>query len=188
MKIILASQSKNRHDLLNLINLKHIVVPSHIDEKEIQAPTPQKRAVKIAATKADHIAKKETNALIIAADTFILYRNKSLEKPTFKMDALEMLQSISGTSHIMLTGWCVINSKSKNKFSGFTETRVYFRELDTQTLTDYVNDHDVVQWAAGYSPQDTPAMKFIEKIEGSLTGFLYGLPLEKILPIIEAEK
>lgn len=187
MKVILASASHARHQGLLHAGIKHIVIPAKIDESEIQDKDPQKRIVTLAQTKAEYIAQKERNALVIAADTFGIYRNKVLEKPKFKMDAVEVLTMLAGTSHILLTGWCVINSHTHQTFQGVSQTRVFFRELDHDTLLPYVNDHSVTSWAAGYSPMLSPAIHFISKVEGSLTGFMYGLPLEEILPVLESE-
>jgi len=63
-------------------------------------------------------------------------------------------------------------------------TRVFFRRLSEKEILDYVNDHQVTRYAAGYTPLNSSAIGFIEKIEGSLTGFSHGLPLEQVLPII----
>jgi septum formation protein len=184
MQLILASGSKNRKQLLQLAGWEFDVVPPHIDEVEITDKKPRKRVEKVALAKAQAVAKTHPNRVIIAADTVALYRNTVLEKPKFKMDALHTLTTLSGTSHLMITGWCVLNSNTHEDFSGVAETRVYFRELDEEQLLNYVNDVDVVQFAAGYSPLNTRAIEFIEKIEGSLSGFSHGLPLEKIAPVV----
>lgn len=188
MRIVLASQSQNRHTILEKIGVSHTIIPAHIDEYSITGSSPTKRAIKIATQKAKTVAQKRIPpSLIIAADTFALYRNKTIEKPKFKMDALDILKSLSGTSHQMITGWCVFNTKTKNEYTGHSTTRIFFRPIDTTELTDYVNDHQVTQWAAGYSPQDTIAISFVDRIEGSLTGFMYGLPLEQIMPVLSQE-
>jgi septum formation protein len=188
MKIVLASSSVARHQGLIQVGIKHLVDPSRLDEASIVHKDPIQRIVLIARAKADSISKKHSNALILAADTVGIYRNKVIEKPKFKMDALALLQSFSGTSHQIITGWSVLNSKTKKEYHGHSETRVFFNQIDTETLTNYVNDNDVTSWSAGYSPLLSKASMFIEKIEGSLTGFLFGLPLEQILPIIDQEK
>jgi len=187
MRLILASNSKARHQGLVHAGIKHQVIPAKIDESEIMHKDPTKRIVKIATAKAEFVAKKEKRAIIIAADTFVVYRNQVLEKPKFKMEALDTLTHFSGTSHLMLTGWCLINSQTKKTYSGISHTRVFFRKLSHDILLNYVNDSEVIQWAAGYSPMLSPALHFIDKIEGSLSGFIYGLPLEQILPVLESE-
>ena len=126
-------------------------------------------------------------AIIIAADTFGLYRNKIIEKPKYKMEAFEVLSMLSGKSHIILTGWAVINSKKGREYSGVSETRVVFRKLTKQEVLDYVNDHAVTNWAVSYSPLNTKAVSFIEQIHGSVTSFSHGLPLETIVPILKRE-
>lgn len=187
MKVILASASETRHQGLLHAGIKHTLIPANIDESEIQDKDPQKRIIALAQAKAKYVADKERNALIIAADTFGIYRNKILEKPKFKMDALEVLTMLAGTSHILLTGWCVINSRTLKTYQGVSQTRVFFRKLDHDTILSYVNDHTVTSWAAGYSPMLSPAIQFITKVEGSLNGLIYGLPLEEIMPVLESE-
>lgn len=187
MKIILASKSKNRQQLLDIAGIKYSVQPAHIIEEAIYDPDPKKRIVKIAQAKARVIAAKEKNALIIAADTFGLYRSKVLEKPKFKMDALETLKSLSSKSHNILTGWAITNTKTQKRYQGYSQTKVTFRDITQKELTAFVNNNDVVHWAAGYSPYNSPAISFIEKISGSITGFTHGLPLEQIYPVFIKE-
>lgn len=185
MKIILASRSENRAECLRIAGLKFEVKPADIPEHTIEHPDPQKRVVLVAEAKGRTIASRQTKALVIAADTFGVYRNTLMEKSKFRMDALDTLKTLSGRSHTMLTGWAVYNTDLKTHKSGFVETKVTFRDIDDDVLTGYVNDHMVLDWAAAYSPANTKALSFVEKVEGSLTGFLYGVPLEKIMPLLE---
>jgi septum formation protein len=124
------------------------------------------------------------NAAVIAADSCAVYRNQILEKPKYKMEAVEMLKQLSGRSNVFISGWVVHNTLTGKSKSGVSETRITFRELTEGEIIDYANDHDVVQWAAGYSPFNTRAISFVKKLSGSFTNFTHGLPLEEIVPIL----
>lgn len=187
MKLILASSSQNRQALLKIAGLEALIVPSNIDESIYVDPEPHRRTIEIALAKARAVKDQYKNALVIGADTVAVYRNKIIGKPKYKMDALEVLKTFSGASHLLVTGWGIYNTQTRHQFQGSSETKVTFRTLTNQELTDYVNDHPVTQWAAGYSSMNTTGISFIEKISGSLTGFTHGFPLEQILPIIHTE-
>ena len=187
MKVILASQSKNRQGILKVLGIDYEVVPSNIDEDIYDDLDSKKRVVAIARAKARFVAQEQKKAVIVAADTFALYRNQILNKPKFKMEALEVLTMLSGKSHVLLTGWVVLNSKTGKEYNGLSETRVTFRKIGKQELLNYVNDNSVTFWAAGYNPNNTSGVSFVEKIEGSLTGFMHGLPMEKVVPALRKE-
>lgn len=188
MKIILASKSTNRQQVLKIAHIPFKSLPANIDESVYDHPDPKIRAKNIARAKARFIAQKQKSGLIIGADTFSLYRGKVLEKPTFKMDALDTLKLLSGKSHYSYTGWTVINSHNHKEYAGVSQTKVTLRQVSHKELLNYVNDNPVVNWAAGYSPLNTTAITFIKKIEGSVTGFSHGLPLEQIFPVLQKEK
>lgn len=187
MKIVIATGSKNRLELLKIAGIEATISPATIDETIYLDPDPHSRSQAIALAKARAVKSQYKNALVIGADTIAVYRNKIIGKPKYKMDALETLKSLSGTSHLIITGWGIYNTRTRQKFQGSSETKIVFKTLSNQELTDYVNDNDVTQWAASYSPLNTHAISFVEKISGSLTGFTHGFPLEQILPIIRTE-
>jgi septum formation protein len=187
MNLILASSSSNRQELLKIAGISFTVVPANIDESIFLDPEPSRRAQEIALAKARAIKTKYPHSLILAADTLAVYRHKIIGKPKFKMDALEIIKQLSGVSHDIISGWAIINTKTKKRFQGYSATKVTFRDLNLTEITDYINSQNVTQYAAGYSPLNTQAINFIEKIQGSLSGFSHGLPLEQILPIIREQ-
>jgi septum formation protein len=188
MKLVLASASPDAQSLFKLLNLEDVVATPVIEESLYVGTDPQERTQTVALARARSIKDNYHNALVIGAETVAVYRNKIIGKPKFKMDALEILTTFSGTSHLIISGWGIYNTKTRQKFQGYSETRVTFRTLSREFLTDYVNDQPVTQWPAGYHPMNSAAIGFIDKIEGSLTGFTYGLPVEQILPILEEQK
>jgi septum formation protein len=188
MKIVLASKSKNRQQLLDIAGIEYIIKPADVAEEAVFDPDPAKRIVRLAQAKARVAAQTEKNSLIIAADTFALYRGQMLEKPKTKTEAFESLKTLTGKTHSILSGWAVINTKNSHQYSGQSRTQVTFRDIGEKELLSYVNQNDVVNWAAAYSPYNTTAITFIEKVTGSITGFTHGLPLEQIMPVLIKEK
>jgi len=185
--LILASGSKNRQELLDLIGIKYKVVSSRFNEGAIDIKDPYKKVMALAQAKAEEVAKTHHNALVLAADTVGLYRSRILEKPKFKTNALERLIQLSGRAHYILSGWYMVNTQTQKTYQGVSATKVMFRKIGKKELEDYVNDHDVKNWAAGYSPFNTKALAFIDKIEGSVTGFSHGLPMEQVIPALIKE-
>jgi septum formation protein len=187
LPLILASASESRKQLLKQTSLTFSHQASILDESTITARSPQERVVLLSTAKAEQVSRTLKNpSLILAADTFIIHNNQILEKPKFKMTAVEMIKKLSASIHTVLTGWTVLNTYKHTLKTGYSETYVTFRELDHHEIIDYVNDNPVTQWAGGYNTALSSAIQFITKIEGSLTG-LNGLPLDQIVPIIKYE-
>lgn len=187
LPLVLASSSASRKKLFDQVGLSFEVVSSNIDEKSITGKAPSERVINIAKAKIEAVAKKyEKPAIFLAADSVVIYNNQVLEKPPFKMTALEMLKKLSGNIHTLLTGWAIHNSYKNVWFTGHSETYVTFRKLGYQEMVDYVNDNPVTTWAGGYNSHLSSAIHFITKIEGSLSGS-NGLPLDQIVPIIKNE-
>ncbi len=187
MKLVLASSSSNRQALLKAVGIPFTTHTAKINEDSIINADPAKQLVQIAQAKAEYVAAYEQNHLVIGADTNGFYRNRLLSKPKYKMEALEMLKTLSGKSHYMYTGWYAINTKNARTYSGISTTKVTFKDIPQSDLTNYVNDNDVVSWAVAYSPLNTLAAGFIDSISGSLTGFTHGLPLEQVYPVLKQE-
>ncbi len=187
LPLILASESKSRVELLSQTKFKFNTLATNLDESAITGTNPQERILKLAKSKAEaayHILQKPS--LILAADTFILFNNQILEKPKYKMTAVDMLKKLSGQIHTVITGWTLFNSYKNAFHTGTSTTYVSFRPLLHQEIVDYVNDNPVTQWAGGYNASLSSAPAFISKVEGSLTG-LNGLPLDQIVPVIVHE-
>lgn len=129
-RVILASGSKNRQALLNLLGIPFEVIPSYIDEKSILEENPIKKVQKIALLKASQVASQH-EGIIIAADTFAVIKNKHYEKPIDLDEAKRMLLELSGQTLKSLTGICIINTARHR-------TRVTYRAIDIQVadLTD----------------------------------------------------
>lgn len=187
LPLILASASTSRHLLLAQTQFKFTHQQSQFDEASVTDRSPQQRVIKLAQAKANAVQLRlDYPALILAADTLLIFNRRVLGKPKFKMDAVEMLKMLSGNIHTVVTGWALLNTYKNSWHTGLSETYVTFRHLTDKEIINYVNDNPVTQWSGGYNSSLSSAMSFITHVKGSLTG-LNGLPLDQIVPIIQHE-
>lgn len=179
-KIILASQSPQRKMILETLGVDFVVIPAHINEQVVKFTNLKERSENIARAKAKAVAKNYPEAMIIAADTYPVFKNKALEKPKDKIEAIKMLSTLSGQKFKSYTGWCILDRKNKINKSGVAVTEVTFRKLSTAEIANYVNTQPVTTWSAAFCPAYPEGMALVASISGSLTGFTHGLPVEEI--------
>ncbi len=183
--IILASQSKQRLKLMQTLGLEFKVVPAQIDEQAIQEPNRQLRAQKIAQAKAETVQRQHPQAIIIAADTYCLFKNQVLEKPQSRQEAKEMLCKLSGNQFQAITGFCYLDPSQDLNYVTYTTTQAWFRQLTFKEIEHYVRTQPVLTWSAGFSPAYDAGMALIAKVKGSFTAFTHGLPLEKVVRLLK---
>lgn len=184
-QIILASQSPQRKAILLAIGVPFEVIPANIDEKSIQAKDQETRASKIATAKANAISVQYPEAIVIAADTYIVDGNQALEKPESLEEARQMLRQQSGREVFEYTGVCYIDPIKKIKHIGTAITELVFRKLSEREIERYVTTEPVLTWSAAFCPAYDSGAALIDHINGSFTGFTYGLPLEVIIPLLK---
>jgi len=174
-KIILASASPRRKELLEKIGLKFEVEPGDGEEMPDSSIEPHKLALKISLKKAESVAAKHKNAIIIAADTFGVFNGKILGKPHTENEARKMLAIISGRSHLVITGFSIIDTGTNKVYSETVETKVYIRKLSSTEIDAYVKSKEPLDKAGAYAIQGLGSM-IVEKIEGDYFTVM-GLPL-----------
>jgi len=184
-KIILASGSKQRKLLFETLGIEFEIIPADIDEKAVPYTDLKSRAENIARAKAEAVAKDHPDAIIIAADTYVVKDGKALEKPQGLDEAEEMITDLSGDQSVAYSGYCYLDKHSNINESGVSETITKFRELSPQFIKHYVNNNQVQDWSAAFSPAYHQGMALIDSIEGSFTSFTHGLPLEIIVPFLQ---
>lgn len=181
--LILASQSAGRRSVLNNANIAYIVDPAHIDEDKFSAKSIAQLVEVLALEKANVVAKRHTNAIILAADTMVVCKKQLIGKPKDKEDAIKILQLLSGTTHQVYTGIALIDLITKKTVKTHVTTDVTFRKLTKAEIATYLLKDTYNGKAGAYSAQMNEE-NFITKIEGSLTNVI-GLPLEKLLEILK---
>lgn len=182
-RIILASGSASRKSLLSALQIPFEVIPAEIDEKSIRDIDLKQRAEKIARAKAEKIIS-EHEGIVIAGDTFVALGETVLEKPIDLDDAKRMLRMQSGKHVRVLTGFCYIHKKQEIDFSTGIVIDVTIRELSDMEIETYVRSSPVLTWSAAFSSAYSSGAALIAEMEGSFTGFVYGLPAELLVPLL----
>lgn len=180
-KIILASASPRRKELLEKLQIPFIVEASDYEEDNNLNLEPLELAKALSAGKARTVAgrHKGEEAIIIGADTFVLLDNKILGKPHTLEKAKEMIRQLSGRPHSVITGFTVIDAKSGKEVSKAIESKVYFRKLIEREIEEYVRTGEPLDKAGAYAIQEMGSA-LIEKTEGDYTNIV-GLPLPALI-------
>lgn len=187
-KIILASASPRRREILESMHLKFEVMVSGTDESKIENSLDTGIYVQeLALLKAGAVCRQihSKDALIIAADTVVSVDGKILGKPRDKEDAFNMLSSLSGRCHSVFTGLCVMRAKDAFSVCKSVETKVYFKKLTDEKIKAYVNTGEPMDKAGAYGIQGLGAL-LTEKIDGDYFNVV-GLPASKLAEILEDE-
>lgn len=180
--IILASASPRRKQLLELAQIKFEVAIADTDEIFNLNLTPEEIATELAFAKADTINRKMvTNSddyVIIGADTVVVCYGKILAKPQDATEAFGMLTMLSGKSHDVITGVCLLSANKKKIFA--SKTIVTFLELSKGQKEFYINTYKPFDKAGGYAIQEWIGLVGIEKIAGDYYNVM-GLPVSRLL-------
>ena len=175
MEIVLASASTRRKELLEKISLHFTVDPSDYPEAAYFELKPHERAKQVSLEKARAVAARHSNALIIAADTFIVSAGQVMGKPHSPNEAKRMLKALSGRSHVAITGFTILDTTNGKTLSRVVETMVYMRKLSEREIDSYVSSSEPLDKAGAYAIQGLGSV-LIDKIEGDYYNVM-GLPL-----------
>jgi len=174
-KIVLASASPRRKDILGMTGLRFTVRASDYKE-DLSLPLPPRELARfLSRKKAEAVARKQKKAIIIAADTFIVFNNRLLGKPHSDEEAGKMLRMLNGKAHSVITGFTIMDAANGKTVSRSIETKVYFRKLGKEEILSYVRSKEPLDKAGAYAAQGLGAA-FIEKIDGDFFNVM-GLPL-----------
>lgn len=185
-RIILASSSPRRKKLLKTIYRSFRVIPSQFDESKLKAKSPEGFAVKAAIAKAEDVALKRKNALVIGADTIVVLGKNILGKPKNRKDAVRMLKSLSGRIHKVITGIAVVDSETLKTFADYVVTKVKFKKMSDKRIFDYVRSGKPLDKAGAYGIQEIEKEFGIE-IKGDYNNVV-GLPLKMLKKLLCAHR
>lgn len=183
-KYILASKSARRANLLKQIGLVHKAVDSKSEELEASRYNPIKLVKINALNKSRIVAANYKNEIVIGADTIVLIGKTILHKPANLKEAKAYLKKLSGKKHYVYTGLNVINTKNGKEEFAYEKTEVFFRKLNDEEISYYVNKFKPLDKAGAYGIQDDFGCLFIEKINGDYYNIV-GLPLVKLYTTIQ---
>ncbi len=176
-KVILASKSPRRQELLKLMDIDFRVVLKEVDESYPDGLTPAEIAVHIASKKAEAFDEEVNDEIVLTADTIVAIDGLILGKPESREHAIEMLQRLSGKVHEVYTGVCLFYKGEYNKF--YDRSEVFFRQLTDEEIISYVDEYEPYDKAGSYGIQQRIGLIGIERINGSYTNVV-GLPTEKV--------
>ncbi len=182
-RIVLASASPRRKEILGKTGLKFTVDVSDYEEDMALELKPHQLARFLSSEKAKTVAVKYENALVIAADTFILFQGGLLGKPHTEKEAKRMLTLLNGRSHSVITGFTVIDTNSKKKLSRSVETKVYFKKMTLKEIEMYVRTGEPLDKAGAYAIQGLGSV-IVRKIEGDYFNVM-GLPLSSLTDVLK---
>ena len=177
-EIVLASASPRRKEILEITGLNFCVCASDYEEDLDLSLKPHKLARFLSLKKAEAVANKYKDAIIIAADTFIYYKNRLLGKPHTEKEAKKMLGLLNGKVHSVITGFTIMDTGSGQIVSKSEVTKVYFKKLTDEEISAYVSSGEPLDKAGAYAIQGLGAV-FIEKIDGDFFNVM-GLPLSAL--------
>ena len=179
-KVVLASSSPRRRELLNLIGIAHEVRPANLDESMRPRETPRRHAERLARDKASTVAVRDPDLITIAADTIVVINRKVLGKPVDKEDAARMLGMLSGREHTVITAVAV--SRGKKLRSAIEEVKVKFRRLREDEIEAYIATGEPMDKAGAYGIQGYGAT-IVERVEGDYFAVM-GLPLVRLIALM----
>jgi septum formation protein len=177
-KIILASRSPRRQSLLRQIGLQFDVQESNVDEALDLMVSPEEYVRALSLKKAEAVGKLVENAFVIGADTIVVLGGRFLGKPADEKDATRMLRQLSGRVHTVCTGFTILDRPSNESITEAEETRVTFRALSDDEISEYVASGSPMDKAGAYGIQDDYGAVFVEKVEGCFYNVV-GFPLTK---------
>jgi septum formation protein len=180
VRVVLASGSPRRHQLLTLVGIPHEVQPASIDETIRHRETPHRHAERLAREKASAIATRDPNLITIGADTIVVTNRKVLGKPADVAQAAAMLKQLSGREHTVVTAVAV--SRGKKLRSAVEEVRVKFRKLHDDEIDAYIATGEPMDKAGAYGIQGYGAT-IVECVDGDYFAVM-GLPLARLVALL----
>ena len=177
-KLVLASRSPRRRQLLKTLGVKYIAAESEFHEIDHADGTPGQHVQDNALGKAQAAAARYKNALIIGADTVVVYRQRVLGKPKNMAEAIEYLQLLQGKTHAVYTGLGIIDTKENITVVDFEKTLVTMRSLNEKEIRAYLSRIKPLDKAGAYAIQGAGAI-IVNKIAGCYYNVV-GFPLAKL--------
>ena len=179
MKIILASQSPRRLELMHYLTDTFEVIPSDFPERNVEyLGDPEAYCRKLAYGKAERIAEKHPQDLIIGSDTLVVIDGDILNKPKNRAEARQMIHRMQGTDHQVITAFALLSSSQDIKVVDHVSTKVWFAAMTDDEIERYLDQGDYMGKAGAYAIQGAAA-KYVECVEGDYYTVV-GLPVARL--------
>lgn len=181
-KVILASNSPRRREILGkFINFE--AVTAEVKEDNDFYKSPETLVMALAFEKANSVAVKYEDAIVIGADTVVEIEGEILGKPKSREGAKRMMEKLRGKSHKVITGFSIIDFSSDKKYMDYEVAEVVFKDLSDEEIEAYLNKAEYMDKAGAYGIQEEAAL-FVEKIEGDYLNIV-GFPISKIYTVLK---
>lgn len=185
IRLILASNSPRRRELLRNAGFEFDVRPSGVEESRLPHESPEDFTRRLARDKALDVARQsEAGSLVLGADTVVAIDGEILEKPVDAVDAARMLRKLSGRTHRVITALCLIRAPESVLAWRHETTSVTFRKLTNEEIENYVASGEPFDKAGGYAIQGL-ASRFVPRVEGCYFNVV-GLPIPLVYEIVKS--
>lgn len=175
-KLILASQSPRRKELLGMLDIPFDIIPADIVETINYDNDLTQEIQKLAYQKANHVFSNHQDSIVIGSDTIVYINNKVLGKPKSKQEAKDMLHMLSGNTHKVVTGVAILSNEKQDIFASISD--VTFYELTDKEIDDYVETVEPLDKAGAYAIQGK-GFEFVKTINGDFYTIV-GLPIAEV--------
>jgi MAF protein len=180
MKVILASSSKFRKQLLDKLNISFKCISPDIDEKRLHNEAVKDYVKRLSIEKASKIACSNQKSIIIGSDEVADLKGKIIGKPITKKNAKKQLRMLSGNKVVFRTGLCVLNSETGKYYASVNNYNIFFKDLDDNIINKYLENDDVLNCAASIRIEGL-AINLVRKMNGADPSSIMGLPLIKLI-------
>ena len=186
MKVILASKSPRRKELLDLLNIKYEVKVSNADETFEEGLTIEEQSKRLSYVKAKTIFDTTIgDRIIIGSDTMVIKNGKIYGKPVDRQDAINMLKELRNSKHQVITSVCVLIQDGENylESTDYDITDVYIKDMTDEEIEKWVNEGNPLDKAGAYAIQSQFCV-YVDRIDGNYTTVV-GLPMHRLYEVIK---
>ncbi len=180
--IILASESTRRVDILRSLGISFSIIPPDIDEEREKDESPRDFVLRMSYEKAHKVGELFPDKWIIGADTIVVSKGRVLGKPKSDKDAFNMLSSLRGKWHKVMTGYCVLNMSKDITYRDAVETKVFVRDMSDDEILRYIKTSEPLGKAGSYAVQGKGGY-MVKEIKGSYSNVV-GLPICEIAEVL----
>jgi septum formation protein len=180
--IILASESTRRVDILRTLGISFAIVPPDIDETRRREETPRQYVLRVSYEKAHKVGSHFPDRWVIGADTIVVLKGKVLGKPESDKEAFDMLKSLRGKWHKVITGYCILNILQDGLYRDAVETRVFVKDLSDAEINRYIKTSEPMGKAGSYAVQGKGGY-MVKEIKGSYSNVV-GLPVCEVAEVL----
>jgi len=180
--IVLASESTRRVDILRSLGISFSIIPPDIDERRMKDESPRDFVLRVSMEKARKVGEHFEDKWVIGADTIVVNKGRVLGKPRDEADAFNMLKSLRGKWHKVITGYCILNVSKDIMYRDAVETRVYVRDLSDMEIMKYIETSEPLGKAGSYAVQGRGGY-MVKEIKGSYSNVV-GLPICEVAEVL----